>query len=67
MIQNIAPSCKCSACILTPESSHGLLMVGMFQPAHVATMHGRSPLSVPAKVVFSWQNGLRGLHVTPAV
>jgi len=32
MINNPRPACRCRDCILSPEDSHGIHMVGMYRP-----------------------------------
>jgi len=64
---NQSPSCKCAQCVLNPTASHGIEMICVFVPAHVATMRGRTPLNVAASVQYTWGNGLRGMKTEPAV
>jgi hypothetical protein len=51
-MKNILPKCGCTNCILRPESSHGLHMIGMYSPAVLLTSRGRvHPESVKVTMV----------------
>lgn len=62
MIVNIAPSCKCSECILYPVSSHGIHMIGVYRPATLLRSRG-SVLPEAVRVVM--RDGCERWSVTP--
>lgn len=66
MIQNLAPKCSCSACVLTPESSHGIYMVGIYRPERVLT-GVRGTIKCREDVFTAWADGRRSLTTRPLV
>ena len=42
VLTNPRPVCRCSDCILSPEDSHGIHMVGMYRPGVYLRSRGGS-------------------------
>lgn len=60
------PACKCSDCILHPESSHGIYAIGSYQFPTLLSKRGNR--SNPQSVDYRWlSNGgsERGLSTAP--
>jgi hypothetical protein len=61
-----SPSCRCSACVLEPVSSHGVHMIGIYTEAYVLDGY-RGRINVPRGVWYTWENGLRQAKMNPIV
>lgn len=63
---NAAPQCRCSECILNPESSHGIYAIGAYQFPTLLSKRGNR--SNPQSVTYRWvypTGGERGLSTAP--
>ena len=58
-MKNILPNCRCTDCIIRPESSHGIHMIGVYSPAVLLTSRNRvHPESVKVAMVGTFERWL---------